>query len=230
MKEAAHFDTEREFRDWFEKNLSLFGIRSIFLSQEVCPDYVVVMESGEYKKVEAELLAINFRYHNHSPEKADFIVAAYAKEETVDGVPVKALHKLWELRQGANEPPPEAPLSEDELRILEAVEFGGGIELSSLANGDFAGQDDEQHQDHSAELGASSQWAAFGCVRNQDKVAGMPSLNGVALMPKARVNLLLPMTNGFSNSYIISTTSRTGGVNNPTRLIIIRLYAPIFAG
>lgn len=72
MKEASHFDSEHEFREWFEKNLGQFGIRSIMLSQEVCPDFVVIMESGETKKVEAELIAINFRYHKHSPAKVDY--------------------------------------------------------------------------------------------------------------------------------------------------------------
>ena len=62
------------------------------------------------------------------------------------------------------------------------------------------------------------------------KVAGIPSLKGVALMPKVRVNLLLSMTNGFSNSYIISTISRAAGTNNPARRIISLLIAPIFGG
>jgi hypothetical protein len=142
MKEAAHFDSEHEFREWFDKNLSQFGIRSIVLSQEVCPDYVVIMESGETKKVEAELIAINFRYHKHSPAKVDFIVAAYAKEDQVDGVPVIAVNWLWEYRPDseAPQPPPEGPLSDDELRMLDGVQFTGGIDLSALGHGDFAGQ------------------------------------------------------------------------------------------
>jgi len=142
MKEAAHFDSEHEFREWFDKNLSQFGIRRIVLSQEVCPDYVVIMESGETKKVEAELIAINFRYHKHSPAKVDFIVAAYAKEEQVDGVPVIAVNRLWEYHPGSEtqQPPPEGPLSDDELRMLDTVQFSAGIELSALGDGDFAGQ------------------------------------------------------------------------------------------
>lgn|GEM_PF-3614480 len=47
-------------------------------------------------------------------------------------------------------------------------------------------------------------------------------------MPKARVNLLLSITNGFWNSYIISTISRAPGTNNPTRRIISVLMALIF--
>ena len=141
MKEANHFDTEHEFREWFDKNLHYFGIRSIVLSQEVCPDYVVIMESGETKKVEAELLAINFRYHGHSPSKVDFIVAAYAKEDTVDGVPVIAVNRLWEYQPAPESiaPQPEGPLSDAEQSMLDVILFSGGIELSALANGDFAG-------------------------------------------------------------------------------------------
>ncbi len=41
MKLSIHFDTEHEFRTWFELNLSEFGIEKIIVNQEVCPDYVV---------------------------------------------------------------------------------------------------------------------------------------------------------------------------------------------
>jgi len=142
MKAATHFDSEHEFREWFDKKLSQFGIRSIVLSQEVCPDYVVIMDSGETKKVEAELIAINFRYHKHSPAKVDLIVAGYAKEEQVDGVPVIAVNRLWEYHPGSEtpQPPPEGPLSDDELRMLDTVQFFAGIELSALGHGEFAGQ------------------------------------------------------------------------------------------
>ena len=95
MKEAVVFTNEKEFRRWFEKNLSIFGIKEIFLSQEVCPDYVVIMEDGHPAKVEAELFAVNFKYHGHDPAKADFIVACYSKTDEVEGVPVKAIHRLW---------------------------------------------------------------------------------------------------------------------------------------
>jgi hypothetical protein len=56
MKEAAVFTSEADFRRWFEKNLVRFGIRKIVLSQEVCPDYVVIMEDGRTAKIEAALL------------------------------------------------------------------------------------------------------------------------------------------------------------------------------
>lgn len=95
MKEAVVFTNEKEFRGWFEKNLSQFGIKEIFLSQEACPDYVVIMEDGRPAKVEAELFGVNFKYHGHDPAKADFIVACYSKTDEVEGVPVKAVHRLW---------------------------------------------------------------------------------------------------------------------------------------
>src|SRR5213593_1763461 len=141
MRAGVHSESEREFREWFEQNLSRFGIREIILNQEVCPDYVVKMENGDVKKVEAELFAINFKYHKHRPEKADLIVACYANETHVEGVPVIAVNKLWEYDLEPEQPPPsdDEPLSEDELLFLNIVQFHGGIELTALCQGKFAG-------------------------------------------------------------------------------------------
>lgn len=140
MKEAAVFTSEREFRDWFERNLSRFGIREIYLSQETCPDYVVIMEDGRYAKVEAELFAVNFKYHGHDPSKVDYIVACYTKSDDVEGVPVKAVHRLWCFDPEPLELiPPEEPLSEDEASLLSAIHQSGGISLSALSEGSLGG-------------------------------------------------------------------------------------------
>ena len=141
MKQAAHFDSEAEFREWFEQNLSEFGIRQIIVNQEVCPDYVVIMVTGETKRIEAELLAINFKKHKHKPEKVDLIVAGYANQQEIEGVPVMAVNRLWEYHPEISDvtPPPEGPLSEDELRMLNMIQFSGGIELSALGQKDFEG-------------------------------------------------------------------------------------------
>jgi hypothetical protein len=140
LKEAVVFTNEREFRDWFEKNLSQFGIKEIFLSQEVCPDYVVIMEDGRAAKVEAELFAANFRYHGHDPAKADFIVACYSKTDEVEGVPVKAVHRLWCFDAEPLELlSPSDPLSEDEATLLSAIHQSGGISLSALSEGELGG-------------------------------------------------------------------------------------------
>ena len=140
MKEAVVFTNETDFRSWFEKNLSQFGIREIFLSQEVCPDYVVVMDDGRHAKVEAELFAVNFRYHGHDPAKADFIVACYSKTDEIEGVPVRAVHRLWCLDP---EPfdllSPSDPLSEDEAALLSAIHQSGGLSLSALSEGELGG-------------------------------------------------------------------------------------------
>src|SRR3990170_5367433 len=95
VREAAIFGTEKEFRKWFEKNLGRFGVKRIILSQEVCPDYVLEMTDGRVLRVEAELFAINFRYHRHDPAKVDLILACYAKAPELDSVPVVAANKLW---------------------------------------------------------------------------------------------------------------------------------------
>jgi len=140
MKEAVVFTNEAEFRRWFEKNLYRFGIKEIYLSQEVCPDYVVVMDDGRYAKVEAELFAVNFKYHGHDPAKADYIVACYSKTDEVEGVPVKAVHRLWCFDP---EPfdilSPSDPLSEDEAVLLSVIHQSGGISLSALSQGELAG-------------------------------------------------------------------------------------------
>ena len=141
MKQAIHFDTEAEFREWFEQNLSEFGIRKIIVNQEVCPDYVVIMDTGETKRIEAELLAVNFKHHRHDPEKVDLIVAGYAHEQEVQGVAVKAVNRLWEfpLEESTVSPPPDGPLSDDELRLLNVIQFFGGKEMSSLGEGNYEG-------------------------------------------------------------------------------------------
>lgn len=140
MKEAVVFTNEKEFRSWFEKNLSRFGIKEIFLSQEVCPDYVVIMEDGHPAKVEAELFAINFKYHGHDPAKADFIVACYSKSDEVEGVPVKAVHRLWCFDADPSDLiPPSDPLNEDEAVLLSCIHQSGGISLSALSDGKLGG-------------------------------------------------------------------------------------------
>jgi hypothetical protein len=140
MKETAVFTSEQEFRSWFEKNLSRFGIREIYLSQETCPDYVVIMEDGRYAKVEAELFAVNFKYHGHDPSKVDYIVACYTKSNDVEGVPVKAVHRLWCFDPEPLELlSPDEPLSEDEASLLSAIHQSGGISLSALSEGSLGG-------------------------------------------------------------------------------------------
>jgi hypothetical protein len=140
MKEATVFTSETEFRSWFERNLSQFGIKEIYLSQETCPDYVVVMEDGRYAKVEAELFAINFKYHGHDPSKVDYIVACYSKSDEVEGVPVKAVHRLWCFDPAPLELlPPEDPLTGDEASLLSAIHQSGGISLSALSEGSLGG-------------------------------------------------------------------------------------------
>lgn len=53
VKEVPLSTTEADFREWFEEHLDQFDIREIILSQEPCPDYVVMMNDGTPAKVEA---------------------------------------------------------------------------------------------------------------------------------------------------------------------------------
>lgn len=140
MKEAAIFTNEADFRRWFERNLARFGIKEIVLSQEVCPDYVVIMEDDRPAKIEAELFAVNFKYHGHDPTKADYIVACYSKSAEVEGVPVMAVHRLWCFDVEPLDPlPPDDPLGEDEASLLSAIHQSGGISVSALSQGELGG-------------------------------------------------------------------------------------------
>ncbi len=140
MKEAAVFTTEAEFRKWFEKNLGNFGVREIVLSQEVCPDYVAIMQDGRTVKIEAELFAASFKYHRHDPNKVDYILACYSKTEEVQGIPVMAVHRLWCFDAEPLDPlPAEASLSEGEAGLLSAIHQSGGISVSALSEGKLAG-------------------------------------------------------------------------------------------
>jgi len=140
VKEAVVFTSESDFRVWFEKNLDQFGIKEIILSQEVCPDYVVIMQDGKPAKIEAELFAVNFRYHRHDPAKADYIVACYSKTDEVQGVPVMAVHRLWYFDEEPTDLlPPGAPLDENEASFLSAIHQTGGLSISALSGGDLAG-------------------------------------------------------------------------------------------
>jgi hypothetical protein len=98
------------------------------------------MKNGEIAKIEAELFAINFKYHRHDPSKADYILACFSKEEKVEGVPVMAINKLWYYEPIPTEPLlPEGPLSENELKMLNIIKSFGSIEITALCDGYFSG-------------------------------------------------------------------------------------------
>jgi len=140
MKKAIIFYSEAEFREWFDKHFEELGIKKIILSQHPCPDYIVEMKTGEIAKIEAELFAINFKYHNHDPKKVDYILSCYAKESAVSGIPVITLNKLWVYEDEPLSPlPPEGPLSENEFILLGIISFNVSMELSALSIGRFFG-------------------------------------------------------------------------------------------
>ena len=141
MKRALIFTKESDFRVWFEQNLESVGVKRIILSQEVCPDYVAEMSDGRIARIEAELFAINFRYHRHSHTKVDYILACYSNAEEVDGVPVIAVHKLWVWDPDTIETHAlrDTPLTEPELDMLAALEMSGGLSVAALGTGSFSG-------------------------------------------------------------------------------------------
>ena len=73
---------------------------------------------------------------------------------------------------------------------------------------------------------ASATYLLAGCARYQATVALSASAIGVATTPNVRSNLLESTTNGFSNSYIISTVSRAPGMKRPA-IVIISLLTPL---
>lgn len=140
MKEAVIYQTEAEFRQWFEQNHEKVGVKKIILSQRSCPDYVVKMQDGVVAKIEAELFAIDFKYHRHDPSKVDYILACYSKTDQIEGVPVIAINKLWIYEAEPMSPlPPDEPLSRDEGRLLSAIHLSGGISISAFSSGELSG-------------------------------------------------------------------------------------------
>lgn len=141
MKEAIVFTNESDFRSWFEENLDQFDIKEIVLSQEVCPDYVVLMKDGKCAKIEAELFAVNFRYHKHDPAKVDYIVSCYSKTDKIEGVPVKTANDLscFDI-ESFNSIPPQDSLNEDEALMLSIIHQSGGTSILSLSEGVFKGE------------------------------------------------------------------------------------------
>ena len=130
------YDTEWEFREWFEDNLDWFGFERVIFSQELCPDYVLKAKSGEELRVEAELFAANFVAHRHDPKKVDRIVACFAAEDEISGVPVLATNDLREY----NPTPVRARkmsgvLTPIERRVLSVVMATGGGAISPSAAG-----------------------------------------------------------------------------------------------
>lgn len=134
------YDTEWEFREWFEDNLDQFGFKRVILSQEPCPDYVLETASGEVLRVEAELFAANFVAHGHDPNKVDRIVACFSMDDQIAGVPVLSAINLREYNpEPVHTKQASEDLSGDERRVLGIIMSMGGIELSALAKYGFAG-------------------------------------------------------------------------------------------
>jgi len=134
------YDTEWEFREWFEDNLDRFRFKRVILSQEPCPDYVVKAQSGKVLRVEAELFANNFVAHRHDPAKVDRIVACFADEDKIQGVPVLAANDLREYNPTqARAQKVSGALTPIERRVLSVAMASGGIELSALSQQGFAG-------------------------------------------------------------------------------------------
>ena len=78
--------------------------------------------------------------HKHDPAKVDFIVACYSKNDEVEGVPVKAVHKLSSFDFEPQEfLPPDGELTEDEARLLSAIHCSGGLSITALSQGELAG-------------------------------------------------------------------------------------------
>jgi hypothetical protein len=124
MEETSFFYTEKDFRKYFENNLDKFGVKEIIINQEVCPDYVLIM-NGKRKpvKAEAELFDTQFKYdHRDQLGKVDIVLCCYGKSEKILGKPVIALHKLYELNNPSKEPRKKmGRLSEDEWEMLEFI-------------------------------------------------------------------------------------------------------------
>lgn len=68
------FANEKQFSDWFEKNIHLFGFDSIKSKHlNSCPDYVL-LKDGKRVRVELETMSSNFLVHGHDPEDVDLVI------------------------------------------------------------------------------------------------------------------------------------------------------------
>jgi len=125
MEETGFFYSEKDFRQYFEKNYKKFGVKKIQLSHEACPDYVLIMKNGDVVNAEAELFAEQFKYdHKHQLHLVDVVLCCYAKSTTVLGKPVIALHKYYELdehKQTSKKKNIRGKLSKDEWEMLEFI-------------------------------------------------------------------------------------------------------------
>lgn len=81
------FESEIEFRKWFEENYTIFGFEDIIESKRTeFPGYKV-LKDGEELNVELETLSSNFITHGHDPEKVDIVICLIEDEE----LPVKTI-------------------------------------------------------------------------------------------------------------------------------------------
>src|SRR6266852_4450080 len=139
-KETNLFTTRNgNFANGSKTILTGLNLSESYLSQEPCPDYVVKSRSGEELRVEAELFATNFIAHRHDPKKVDRIVACFAQESQIMGVPVLAANDLREYEPAGIMPKPAGDLTPIESQVLSVVMSTGGIELSALAQMGFPG-------------------------------------------------------------------------------------------
>lgn len=121
------FTNESEFRDWFTKNINLFGFSEIVEDDKsTSPDFHL-KKNGNVLGVELETLSSHFKLHGHNPEKCD-LVLCLKKDKDIDGVEVLEINSFEYVPPKNNRVTRTVQIRDDQQEWLEEnpqVNFAG---------------------------------------------------------------------------------------------------------
>jgi hypothetical protein len=96
---AIPFSSKREFADFFEGNLGLFGFARVLERRpKGYPDYRVADAEGRELEVVLELVGESFRHRGRDPAAVERIVCVFCGRKRVEGVKVVSLIELPERK------------------------------------------------------------------------------------------------------------------------------------
>lgn len=127
------FKNEWEFAEWFEKNLDQFGFKRIVEKKKGFPDYKLEDANGKLKRVELELMGIDFIRHKHDPKKVDMIVCVYSDRNDISGVPVLSVVESPKDLDGLTSRKRRCSISLDRelVEMIKRVAMDEGVSVSN---------------------------------------------------------------------------------------------------
>lgn len=105
FENSIPFKTEREFSEWFEKNVNKFGFKRIVEKRKTPTDYRIEDKDGKIKNVELELIGYDFVRHKHDPKETDLIICVFSDKDEMKGVPVISMIDSKEIIKKVIAPP-----------------------------------------------------------------------------------------------------------------------------